>query len=404
MFHPVKRKMLVLGAVLAAGLPGATLADDVKIGILGGLTGPIESLVPPIIDSSKLAATHINAQGGILGGQTLVTPVGDTTCADATAAANAADRLVNSEDVLAIAGALCSGATISAANNAAIPGNVVMISPASTSPAISDMDDNDLVYRVAPSDAYQGEVMARMLLSKGLDEIAIAYVNNDYGKGLADAIEANFKKQGGTVAAKEAHEEGKADYRGEVGSLASSGAPTLVIVAYGDGSGQTLLRQAIEAGDFEQLVGAEGMLAIGIIENLEAADLEGMIVTKVGNPKVPGKEVFGPLAKEAGLDVDAPFVTQGYDSVFLLALAIEKNGKAKRDGLSEALRAVSSPPGEIIFPGEWEKALGLLKDGRDINYEGASGSHDFDERGDVPGAIIEMVIKGGAFVEVGEVK
>jgi len=405
MFHPVKRKMLVLGAVLAAGLPGATLADDVKIGILGGLTGPIESLVPPIIDSSKLAATHINAQGGILGGQTLATPVGDTTCADATAAANAADRLVNSEDVLAIAGALCSGATISAANNnAAIPGNVVMISPASTSPAISDMDDNDLVYRVAPSDAYQGEVMARMLLSKGLDEIAIAYVNNDYGKGLADAIEANFKKQGGTVAAKEAHEEGKADYRGEVGSLASSGAPTLVIVAYGDGSGQTLLRQAIEAGDFEQLVGAEGMLAIGIIENLEAADLEGMIVTKVGNPKVPGKEVFGPLAKEAGLDVDAPFVTQGYDSMFLLALAVEKNGKAKRDGLSEALRAVSSPPGETIFPGEWEKALGLLKDGRDINYEGASGSHDFDERGDVPGAIIEMVIKGGAFVEVGEVK
>lgn len=404
MFHPFKINILAGAAVLAMALPATGHADDVKIGILGGLTGPIESLVPPIIASSKLAGVHINEQGGILGGQKIVTPVGDTTCADATAAANAADRLVNSENVLAISGALCSGATISAANNAAIPGNVVVISPASTSPAISEMDDNDLVYRVAPSDAYQGEVMARLLMSKGLDEIALAYVNNDYGKGLADAIEANFKIQGGTVAAKEAHEEGKADYRGEVGSLASSGAPTLVIVAYGDGSGQTLLRQAIEAGDFEQLVGAEGMLAVGIIENIEAADLEGMIVTKVGNPAVPGKDVFEPLAKAAGLDVSAPFVTQGYDSVFLLALAIEKNGKAERAGLSKALRAISSPPGETVFPGEWEKALHLLKDGQDINYEGASGSHDFDDKGDVPGAIIEMVIKGGKFVEVGEFK
>ena len=408
MNHPVKRafkrEMLVGIALAALALPIAAQADDVKIGILGGLTGPIESLVPPIIESSKLAGVHVNAQGGILGGQKLVTPVGDTTCADATAAANAADRLVNSENVLAIAGALCSGATISAANNAAIPGGVVMISPASTSPAISEMDDNDLVYRVAPSDAYQGKIMAKLLMSKGLDEIAIAYVNNDYGKGLADSIEANFKKQGGTVAAKEAHEEGKADYRGEVGSLASSGAPTLVIVAYGDGSGQTLLRQAIEAGDFEQLVGAEGMLAVGILKNLEAKDLEGMIVTKVGNPAVAGKDIFAPLAKAANLDVDAPFVTQGYDSAFLLALAIEKNGKAERAGLAAALRDVSSPPGEIIFPGEWEKALHLLKDGQDINYEGASGSHDFDERGDVPGAIIEMVVKDGAFVEIGEVK
>ena len=399
----MKSKLFVGAALAALCLPVAASAADVKIGALGGLTGPIESLVPPIIDSSKLAIKHINDQGGILGQQAEM-PVGDTTCADATAAANAADRLVNSENVLAIAGALCSGATISAANNAAIPGGVTMISPASTSPAISEMQDKDLVFRTAPSDAYQGEVMARLLKSKGIEEIAIAYVNNDYGKGLADSIETNFVKDGGTVAAKEAHEDQKADYRGEVGSLASSGSTTLVIVAYGDGSGQTLLRQAIEAGDFEQFVGAEGMLAKGIIENIDAADIEGMIITKVGNPAVPGKDVFEPLAKEAGLDPNAPFVTQGYDAAFLLALAIEKNGKAEREGISKALREVSSAPGETVFPGEWEKARKLIADGKDVNYEGASGSHEFDANGDVPGAIIEVVVKDGAFVELGEVK
>ncbi len=91
----------------------------------------------------------------------------DTSCADPTKAANAADRLVNTEKVTAIVGAQCSGATIASANNATIPAGVTMISPASTSPKISSMDDKDLVFRTAPSDAYQGGSMARLLTGAG---------------------------------------------------------------------------------------------------------------------------------------------------------------------------------------------------------------------------------------------
>lgn len=113
-------------------------------------------MTPPIFDGAQLAVTQINEQGGILGGQTLEMPSGDTTCSDASAASNSADRMVNSEDVTAIVGALCTGATIAAANNAAIPGGVVMVSPASTAPAVTELDDNDLVFRTVPSDAFQG--------------------------------------------------------------------------------------------------------------------------------------------------------------------------------------------------------------------------------------------------------
>ena len=192
--------------VLAMAVAASTMAlsgmaqAEVKIGFLGGFTGGIESLTPPIFDGAQLAVTQINEQGGLLGGQMIDMPTGDTTCSDASAASNAADRMVNTEQVTAIVGALCTGATIAAANNAAIPGGVVMVSPASTAPAVSELDDNDLVFRTVPSDAFQGEMLARLLLDKGIDEVVVTYVNNDYGQGLSDAFTATFEAEGGMVA------------------------------------------------------------------------------------------------------------------------------------------------------------------------------------------------------------
>lgn len=390
----------VAATVLAAATP--VLAADLTIGFLGGFTGPIESLTPPIFDATKLAVKDINDQGGVNGG-TLKLVSGDTTCADATAAANAADKEVNTDHVAAIVGALCSGATISAANNAAIPGNVVMISPASTSPALTTLKDNDLVFRTAPSDAYQGQVLAKVIWDKGVKNIVITYVNNDYGKGFADALSAAFKKLGGTVAANVAHEDGKADYRAELGSLASTGVSNLVILAYANGSGQTILRQAVESGDFTTYFGGDGMVGDALFTGIDKSAVAGMIATKPGTPAVPGAKAYADLAKAAGLDPTAVFAPQAYDATFLLAMALEKN-KGSMDGLNTALREVSSAPGEVILPGEWKKAMDLIKAGKDVNYEGAAGHDDFDKNGDVPGTIVEMAVKDGKFVEVGPAK
>ena len=144
-------KLSLLAATIAAS--GMAHAENAKIAFLGGFTGPLESLTPPIYAGAKLAVDQINAQGG-----SIELLKGDSTCADATAASNVADRMVNSEKVIGIVGPMCSGATIAAANNAAIPGGVPLISPSATSPALTDLNDNDLVYRTAPSDAYQGEM------------------------------------------------------------------------------------------------------------------------------------------------------------------------------------------------------------------------------------------------------
>lgn len=398
----IKKQVIALGATLIAASLSAPIAYSdgmVKIGFLGGFTGPIESLTPAIQKGADIAADTINDAGGVMG-STIEVVTGDTTCVDATEAANAADRLVNSEGVAAIVGALCSGSTISAANNAAIPAGVVMISPASTSPAVSGIDDNDLIYRTVPSDSFQGESMAKLLMAKGLNPIAITYINNDYGKGFADALSGAFTSLGGTVAANEAHEDGKADYRAEVGSLASSGAEHLVVLAYADGSGQTIIRQAVEGGDFSSFVGGDGMVSQSLIDGVGADALEGMILTQPGSPAGTGLDRYMGVLAAAGAE-DGVYMGQAYDAAFLLALAMQQKGSTDRDGMAAALRSVSSPPGEMIYPGEWAKAVEILSGGGDVNYEGATGSQDFDASGDVSGIINESSVQGGAIVEVG---
>src|SRR3546814_16472713 len=95
-----------------------------------------------------------------------------------------------------------------------------------------------------------------------------------------------------------------------------------------------------------------------------------------------GLDVFNELSKAAGGDQTAVYATTSYDATFLLALAVEEAGAADRSKISEALREVASAPGEVILPGEWEKARALIAEGKDINYQGAAGDHGFDENGD----------------------
>lgn len=401
----MRHSTLILTSALAVAAlaAGPAQAKDVKLGILGDITGPIESLAPPIVAAAQLAFAHVNAQGGILGGGTIIVIVGDSAC-DPSVAGPAADKLVNTDQVTAMVGAFCTGATIGAANTAGIPGNVVQISPSASAPALTTLADNDLVFRTTPSDAFQGVKLADLLTQKGLTDVAVTYVNNDYGKGLADVFKAQFEANGGTVSAFVAHEDGKADYRAELGQLASGGSQSLVILAYASGSGRTVLQQALESGDFTAYVGGDGMIGDDLLNGLDQAAVEGMVATRAGAYAGESADIFTQLAVDGGLDATATYAPQAYDAGFLLALAVQKNGSASREGVSAALREVASAPGEKILPGEWSKALALIAAGTDIDYEGAGGPMDFDANGDVSGVIVEVVVQGGAFVEVGPVQ
>jgi branched-chain amino acid transport system substrate-binding protein len=389
-------RLAVAASVL--GLAAPAFAADVKIGFLADVTGPIAGFAPGMVQAANIALDNVNAQGGVLGGSKLVSVVADTGCSGDLGGPGA-DRLVNTEKVTAIFGAYCSGPTISAATGAAIPGNVVMLSPASTAPAVSELDDNDLVFRNVVPDSEQGVKGAQLLISKGIKTVAVTYVNGDYGKGLADAFSDAFKAAGGTVAASVAHEDGKADYRPEIGQLEASGADTLVIYGYENAGGGTILDQATESGFFKQYVGGDGMAGDALVKNHK--NIDGMILTKAAPSQGPAFDAYAKLVQADGLDPNSTYAANSYDDAFVLALAIEKNGSADREGLSKALRDVATAPGEKILPGEWEKAAGLIKAGTDIDYQGAAGDMEFDARGDVPGTIEWFTIENGAVVDNG---
>ncbi|MBE7732743.1 ABC transporter substrate-binding protein [Devosia faecipullorum] len=379
------------------------LAQEVKLGFLADLTGGIAGFAPGMVDAGNLAIANVNDQGGILDGQTLTSVIADSGC-DASAAGPAADRLVNAENVVAIFGGFCSGATLAGANGSAIPGNVVMISPASTAPAVAELDDNDLVFRDVVPDSVQGVKAAELLLSMGVNEVGLTYLNNDYGSGLAGAFADAFTAAGGTVLANVAHEDGKADYRPEIGQIEAAGATALVIYGYENSGGGAILNQAIESGSFDLFMGGDGMAGDALLASRNGADLEGMILTQAAAAEGPAYNALDALTAAAGQDVNGTYVTNSYDAVFLLALAIEKNGSADRAGVSAALREIANGPGETILPGEWAKAKELIAAGTDINYEGASGSIEFDDAGDVAGAINYWVIEGGVAVDKGLIK
>ncbi len=391
-------KLISLLTILTLAITGNAFADTVKIGSLSAVTGPIAKLVPPIINGSKLAIKQINASGGILDGKKLELIVGDTGC-NAQASVDAATKLINVEQVVAIVGALCSGATIGAANNVAIPSNVVMVSPASTSPEITGLKDNDLIFRVAPTDAYQGKVLAKYVKDKGINSVAVTYVNNDYGVGLAETFTSAYKALGGKVTGQQKHEDKKASYRAELATLAKGKPDALVVLAYAGGSGLTIIRQSLENGFFSKFVGADGMRDKVLFKLGASALKDKLLIISPTSPKNKARSAFEKAAKADGNDPNGPFVAQGYDAAMMIALAIEKAGSTDRKKISGALREISSAPGVDIGPGDWKKAVDAIASGKSINYTGASGPHDFDKAGDVGGVYADFVIKGEDFSE-----
>lgn len=390
-------KKLLLASTIMAALSGTVMAEDtVKVGILQGFTGPIESLTPAMAASAELALKEASDSGELLGGTKLEPVRADSTCVDAAAAQTAAERLVTDEKVVAIFGAACSGASTAVANNVAVPNGVAMISPSSTSPALTTIEDKGFFFRTAPSDARQGEVLAEIVKSRGIDSVAISYTNNDYGKGLSDSFRGTYEKLGGKIVINASHEDGKADYSAEVAALDAAGADDLVVFGYLDQGGKGIIQTSLDNGAFERFILADGMIGESIMEAL-GKEMEGSFGTLPGGEN-EGAEKWAEVAKAGGIenDGDGPYRGESYDAGALIALAMQAAGAADRAKIQEKMMEVANAPGEKILPGEIAKGLKLLAEGKDIDYVGATNV-EFTDVGEVPGSYKEVEVKDAKF-------
>jgi branched-chain amino acid transport system substrate-binding protein len=368
-------KKFLMASAASMALAGPTLADEhaesVALGVLLSYTGQIESLVPPIADGAELAVAEVNAAGGIMDGMTVNPVRGDTFCGDAAGATATAERVITSEGVVGVVGSDCSGMTTAILANVAVPNGVAMISPASTSPALSDAEDNGLFFRTAPSDARQGQVLAQVLLDRGVESIAISYTNNDYGQGFADALSAAFEEAGGEVTLVAAHEDDRADYSAEVGALASAGGDVLVVLGYVDSGGSGVIQAALDTGAFDTFAVGDGMVGDTLADNFGSA-IDGSFGTAPGTDS-DGADIYQGLAQEAGFDGSSVFSAEAYDAAALLMLAMQATGSTSAADYAPAIGDIANAPGETIMPGELGRALEILAEGGEIDYEGATG-------------------------------
>lgn len=393
-------KKIFLAGLSTAALMTATaaLADDneVKIGVILGFSGPLESITPAMGASGELAMKEVSDSGAFLGGKT-VTPVrADSTCIDAAAATASAERLLSAEGVSAIFGPDCSGVTTAVVNNVTVPQGIMNISPSATSPALSFIEDNGLFFRTSPSDARQGAILAQVVMDRGYGEVAVTFTNNDYGKGFADAFVAAYEGIGGKVTLSAAHEDGRADYSAEVGALSAAGGDALVVLGYIDQGGLGVMRSAIDTGAFDVFAGGDGMYGASLLETL-GDDLEVWFGTLPGSA-IEGDDPFVAISEAAGIGIDGPYVRESYDAAALMLLSMQASGDATA-AAAEHVMAIANAPGEKIAAGELARGLELVAAGTDIDYVGASGV-ELIEPGESSGVYREYELIDGALKDV----
>jgi branched-chain amino acid transport system substrate-binding protein len=363
-------RKLLLATTAVALTAGFASAEDIKIGVILGFTGPIESLTPDMADGAELAMAEATASGALLGGSTVISVRADSTCIDSGAATAAAERLITSDGIKGIMGADCSGVTSAILSNVALANGMVMISPSATSPGLSTAEDNGLFFRTAPSDARQGVVMTEVLMEEGIKEVAVTYTNNDYGKGLADSFQAAFESAGGTVTINAAHEDGKADYSAEVGALAAAGGDRLVVAGYVDQGGSGVVRAALDSGAFDTFHFPDGMISAKLVENF-GSEIDGS-TGQVPGTNSEGAGIFATMAAAAGFDGTSPFAAESYDAAALIMLAMQAAGSSDPAVYKDHVMSVANAPGLTINPGQLGLALQAVAAGIAINYDGAT--------------------------------
>ncbi len=373
----------------------AVAQDPIEIGSLMSMSGALASYGPPIHQGAQLAAKHFNRAGGVL--RRDVEIVNRDSRTDPTSGVDAARKLVQVDGVTAFVGALSSGVSMPVAESVSIPNKVVQISPASTTPAYTALEDDDYVFRTVVSDEYQGVILGQLALDRGYESMSIIHVNNAYGKGLAKASSDWFESQGGRVHAVVPYEKGKPSYSGELSRAVGKDPDVLVLIGYPE-NGATILRQSISEGHIDEFLFVDGLKSPELVENVGEQYLNGTYGTTPGSRETPSLETFNQeYEKEFGKPPPKPFMTNAYDAVAVIGLAIQRAGDNTSKAIRDNLRAVANPPGEAIYagPGQFEKAIRLLNEGREINYQGAGSIVTFNKAGDVVSPIDIWKIERG---------
>ncbi|QRM57754.1 ABC transporter substrate-binding protein [Sinorhizobium sp. BG8] len=395
-------------AGLAASAAPALSADcDITVGMVMELTGPAGAYGQAGAKSVEMAFRDFNEAGGVDGCK-LVTDTRDSQ-SQGNVAVDQATQLVNIKKVPVIIGGIISSVSIPILTSVTAPAGVVQVSPASSSPTLTELGrqgkTNGVFFRTITSDALQGTAAAKYALDQGFKKIAVIHVNNDFGVNMVREFAAAYEKLGGTITATVPYNEKQASYSAEASSAMTGEPDALYLVSY-PVDGATIARAWISGGGKQAFLLNDGMNAKEFIEAVGAEYLENAYGTSSGTSPTASTEYFNANyeAFSGGIAASAPAADRSYDAGAIVALAIAKAGKADPAAIKAAIPEVLAAGGEPIHAGkdEFAKALKLIKEGKPVKYEGVIGPVSFDAYGDITGPFRLWKITGGEVTTVSE--
>jgi branched-chain amino acid transport system substrate-binding protein len=403
-------KKILFTATAAAALlmgAGAASACDVTVGLVMELTGPAGEYGQAGAKSVEMAFRDINDAGGVAGGCKLVTDTRDSQ-SQGNVAVDAATQLVQVKKVPVIIGGIISSVSIPILTSVTAPAKVVQVSPASSSPTLTqlgrDGKTNGVFFRTITSDALQGVAAAKYALDQGLKKLSIIHVNDDFGANMVAEFTKAYKALGGEIVSDTPYNAKQASYQPEV-TKAMEGSPDGLYLVATPVDGATIARQWVSQGGPQKFLLNDGMNSEDFIKNVGAKYLENAYGTSSGTETTPSTDYFNANYKAfSNIDPGAPAAVQGYDAGAIVGLAIAQAGKADSAAIQDSIRKILDPKGTVIHAGkdEFAKALQLIKDGKPIKYEGVIGPVTFDQYGDITGPFRLWKIINGEVATVGE--
>lgn len=392
----------IVGTGFAAGLAGCagsipgTGDGPITVGVALPYSGDLSDFGEPMTNSVEQALEHINGAGGPLDRELeLVT---EDTATESTQGVNAAQKLIETDDASVIIGAVSSGVTISIAQSVTIPAGVMQISPASSSPTISTLDDDDLVWRTRVNDRFQAVAMGLIIADQGGESAGVLYVNNDFGQALANTFEQSFE---GETVAKVAYESGQSSYQQQLSQLFENDPDWVAFAGYPE-SGTTILKQWHEGGYGGNWVLHTSVLGEDFVDSVGTDVLGGMYGARPLTPTGQASNQFTSDYQNAYPDASlfTPYSWNSYDAVMSWALAVQHAGTTDSAEVKGGMRPVSNPPGDAVSYNAFQQGKNKIADGTDINYDGPSGNVDYDENGEVAADIaVVQITEDGEFEE-----
>jgi len=390
---------------------------DLTIGDSLPLTGGLSDFGPPGDKAAQIAVDEvINPAIEDAGVDHTVDLVTEDNCGgdDQQCAVQAARKMVDSDGASCIAGAWASADTIPTAESVAIPDEVLVISPASTSDEITGLDDDGLVNRTAPPDSFQGPTLSKYLVEKALGgsegkTVNVGARNDAYGTGLADTFSTAWEDAGGTIGEEVVYDVKLPNYDSEASDLVSGNPDGLVIVDFPETYnkvGPALVRAGF---DPKNTFVTDGLISGDLAESAGEDAVDGLTGTAPGVPDDDeSANAFDDLWNKSDIEPDVDrqtFDAQNFDAVVLCYLAAVSAGSTDGADMAEVVQDISAPGGDQYTWEELPDAIEALQNGDDIDYQGASGPIDMDEAGDATAGVYDIYeFKNGAPAPTDEVE